>query len=76
MMFQVLTGGGVHWVQSVDGQLPPGAVPGGNSEDGETLYIGRAQHEGTKTIGKVQPSTKCAAFHLEAKNLRILSTKY
>lgn len=56
--YEILTGSGVHWVQSVDGQLPPGAVPGGNSEDGETLYIGRATHEGTQTVGKVQPSHK------------------
>lgn len=53
---QILTGGGVHWVQSIEGQIPPGAVPGGNTEDGETLYIGRAKHEGTQTVGKVNIS--------------------
>lgn len=28
----------------------------GESEDGEPLFVGRAQHEGTVTVGKVQPS--------------------
>lgn len=28
----------------------------GETEDGEPLFVGRAQHEGTVTIGKVQPS--------------------
>jgi hypothetical protein len=29
---------------------------GGRTEDGETLYIGRANHQGTLTVGKIQPS--------------------
>lgn len=28
----------------------------GESEDGEPLFVGRAQHEGTVTVGKIQPS--------------------
>jgi hypothetical protein len=28
----------------------------GESEDGESLFVGRVQHEGTVTVGKVQPS--------------------
>lgn len=28
----------------------------GESEDGEPLFVGRVNHEGTLTIGKVQPS--------------------
>lgn len=38
--------------------IPPNAVPAGNTEDGEVLFVGRANHEGTVTIGKVQPSHK------------------
>uniref|UniRef100_A0A182JIQ8 Farnesoic acid O-methyl transferase domain-containing protein n=1 Tax=Anopheles atroparvus TaxID=41427 RepID=A0A182JIQ8_ANOAO len=36
--------------------IPPTALPAGESEDGEPLFIGRVNHEGTVTVGKVQPS--------------------
>ncbi|KAL1448810.1 hypothetical protein WDU94_000070, partial [Cyamophila willieti] len=55
--YEVLCGGAdATWVPTEAGALPPNAFPGGNTEDGETLYIGRASHEGSLTIGKVQPS--------------------
>jgi len=38
------------------GDIPPNAIPGGETEDGEPLFVGRVHHEGTVTIGKVQPS--------------------
>nr|AEE61416.1 unknown [Dendroctonus ponderosae] len=44
------------WQASSGGSLPPSAVPAGQSEDGETLYVGRVVHDGALTIGKVQPS--------------------
>jgi hypothetical protein len=28
----------------------------GETEDGEPLFVGRARHEGTVTVGKIQPS--------------------
>lgn len=31
-------------------------VLAGETEDGEPLFVGRVQHEGTVTIGKVHPS--------------------
>ena len=34
-------------------------MPGGETEDGEPLFIGRVHHEGTVTIGKVQGSHGC-----------------
>jgi len=54
--YEALTGSNLQWVPAVEGQIPPNAVVGGTSEDGETLYIGRAQHDGSTTVGKVQPS--------------------
>lgn len=55
--YEVLCNGGdATWVQCAGGAVPPNAFPAGNTEDGETLYIGRATHEGSLTIGKVQPS--------------------
>ncbi|XP_052863072.1 uncharacterized protein LOC128269719 [Anopheles cruzii] len=36
--------------------IPATALPAGETEDGEPLFIGRVNHEGTVTVGKVQPS--------------------
>ncbi|KAF7281181.1 uncharacterized protein LOC143198744 [Rhynchophorus ferrugineus] len=44
------------WLANSGSDIPPNAVPGGQSEDGEALYIGRTVHDGCLTIGKVQPS--------------------
>ncbi|XP_033228796.1 C3 and PZP-like alpha-2-macroglobulin domain-containing protein 8 isoform X2 [Belonocnema kinseyi] len=46
------------WVPTSGDNIPPNAIPAGNTEDGEVLFVGRANHEGTVTIGKVQPSHK------------------
>jgi hypothetical protein len=54
--YEVLVGGSNTWVPVTGAEIPPNAVPGGESEDGEPLFIGRAAHEGSVTIGKVQPS--------------------
>ncbi|KAG0443095.1 hypothetical protein HPB47_015296 [Ixodes persulcatus] len=47
------------WIPASDGSLPTGAVQGGSSATGESLYIGRTYHEGTLTIGKIHPSHRC-----------------
>ena len=39
-----------------DGNIPPKAIPAGESEDGEALFVGRTSHEGNQIVGKVQPS--------------------
>ncbi|XP_034177579.1 uncharacterized protein LOC117603005 isoform X4 [Osmia lignaria lignaria] len=54
--YQVLCGCKPMWVPTSGNQIPPNAIPGGETEDGEALYVGRVNHEGTLTIGKVQPS--------------------
>lgn len=36
--------------------IPPDAVPAGYTRTRETLYVGRANHAGTLTVGKVHPS--------------------
>lgn len=53
---QVLCGCNPVWIPTEGGNVPPNAIPGGETEDGETLFIGRAPYEGTVTIGKVQQS--------------------
>ncbi|XP_053617747.1 uncharacterized protein LOC128679486 isoform X2 [Plodia interpunctella] len=54
--YQVLVGGPNNWVPTSGSNVPPGAFPGGESEDGETLFVGRVRHEGSVTTGKVQQS--------------------
>ncbi|XP_076667442.1 uncharacterized protein LOC143368523 isoform X2 [Andrena cerasifolii] len=54
--YQVLCGCNPVWAPTSGNNIPHKAIPGGETEDGETLYVGRVHHEGTLTIGKVQPS--------------------
>ena len=54
--YQVLVGGPNNWVRTSGSNVPPGAFPGGQSEDGEPLFVGRVNHEGSLTTGKVQQS--------------------
>lgn len=48
--------GEASWVHCESGNVPQNGFPCGNSEQGETLYIGRVLHEGALIVGKVQPS--------------------
>lgn len=56
--FKVLCGppACLSWVDASGGDIPENAVPGGQEEDGEIMYIGRAIISGTVTVGKVHPS--------------------
>ncbi|KAL7010895.1 hypothetical protein ACKWTF_013998 [Chironomus riparius] len=59
--FEVLLNtGGFTWVASSNGSVPPQAVVGGRSSNGETLYVGRAKHLHLTIPGKIHPSHKCA----------------
>lgn len=49
----MLIGGSNRWVPTSGANVPPGAFPGGESEDGEPLFVGRVNHEGSLTVGKV-----------------------
>lgn len=51
--YEVLCGCDAAWIAAVGGNLPEGALPSGETEDGEPLFVGRAHHEGTITVGKV-----------------------
>lgn len=54
--YEVLCDGTGTFVPVSGGEVPPNAIPAGESEDGEPLFIGRVSHEGTNTVGKVQQS--------------------
>lgn len=43
------------WCEATGGIIPPGAVEGGKDISGESLYVGRAYHEGALLPGKVKP---------------------
>lgn len=46
------------WVMCYEDRIPYNAVPGGE-DSGETIYIGRAVHNGEVIPGKVVPSHRC-----------------
>ncbi|XP_070494083.1 uncharacterized protein [Chironomus tepperi] len=54
---EVLTGKAKHfnWVPASNGVVPTGAIPAGQDGD-EQLFVGRAFHEGSLTVGKIHPS--------------------
>jgi len=54
--FQLLCEQRFDWVPTSGTNIPPGAVEGGRTENGEPLYVGRVWHDGAHTVGKVHPS--------------------
>lgn len=44
----------LNWVAAANGDVPSNAVPAGRTKQGETLYVGRASHEGALVVGKVR----------------------
>ena len=68
--YEVLCGQGGSWIPTSGDAIPATALPGGETEDGEPLFIGRAQHEGTLTVGKVQPSQGCVYIPYGGSELR------
>lgn len=48
------------WIDATSGQVPPGAVVGGQDCNGEPIYVARAQHEGALIPGKLCSSHGCA----------------
>lgn len=52
--YEVLCGCSTMWVPVQGDHIPPQAQPAGETEAGEPLFVGRVNHEGAVTIGKVQ----------------------
>lgn len=59
-MLQFLCGFNYLWIPTFEDRIPNGSLVAGHSETNqETLYVGRAYHDGCLVPGKVQPSHKC-----------------
>ncbi|XP_050422531.1 C3 and PZP-like alpha-2-macroglobulin domain-containing protein 8 isoform X4 [Adelges cooleyi] len=54
--YEVLCNCNGTWVKANNGEIPVGALSSGHTEEGEPLFVGRGEHDGTVTVGKVQPS--------------------
>lgn len=54
--YEILCGGNLRWIKGNRGAIPHNAVLGGQTRTGERLYIGRVNHQGSQTPGKVHPS--------------------
>ena len=68
--FEMLVGGSNdNWVSAKDGVVPASAFPAGESENFETLFIGRVQHEGTITVGTIHPSHRVCYISYAGKEL-------
>ncbi|XP_066259122.1 uncharacterized protein [Euwallacea similis] len=67
--FQVLCEQHFEWLPNHDGRVPPNAVVGGKTSDGEDLYIGRVGHDGAWTVGKVQPSHNTCYIPFDGKEV-------
>ncbi|XP_043492095.1 natterin-3-like [Polistes fuscatus] len=67
--FEVLCQSEYVWEFCSNGSIPADAVAGGETRDGETLYIGRVLHNGSQTVGKVQPSHGCLYIPFDGEEL-------
>lgn len=55
----IATPDNIRWIPASNGNIPPGAIEGGRTASGETLYVGRANYQLSITPGKVHPSHNC-----------------
>lgn len=49
----------LRWIPASNGNIPPGAIEGGRTAGGETLYVGRANYQLSITPGKIHPTHNC-----------------
>ena len=70
--FDLLSGTGFTWVGSSNGHIPSGAVLAGHQRTGEPLYIGRAHHEGSLTVGKIHTGHGCIYIPYSGQEVSIL----
>lgn len=69
--YDVLCNGEVQWVNSCNGEIPAAGIEAGLTSKGEILYVGRAFHEGTVTVGKIHPSHSVMYIPFDGQEIRI-----
>lgn len=69
--YEVLVGRDVRWKKDKNGKVPRDAFVAGRTPTGEALYIGRAEHHGSLTIGKVHPAHSCLYIPYGGKEVPI-----
>ncbi|XP_011300355.1 natterin-3-like [Fopius arisanus] len=67
--FEVLCQPEFSWEFASNGVIPDGAVVGGQTTEGEPLYVGRVLHNGAQTVGKVQASHGCIYIPYDGQEL-------
>ncbi|XP_026333588.1 uncharacterized protein LOC113240478 [Hyposmocoma kahamanoa] len=60
----------IRWKPASNGAVPAGAIPGGHTKTGETLYIARVDHMNSLTPGKVHRSHGCMYISFGGKEVR------
>lgn len=67
--YEVLVGDAGNWIATSNAGIPNNALPAGESEEGEPLFVGRVPHEGSLTVGKVHPSHNCCYISFAGQEL-------
>lgn len=67
--YEILVGGDLQWTRERNGGVPRGAFPAGKTKQGETLFIGRVDHNRSQTIGKVHQTHGCLYIPYGGKEL-------
>ncbi|KZC08966.1 hypothetical protein WN55_11429 [Dufourea novaeangliae] len=67
--YEVLCLGEFAWEFRSNGDVPSDAVIAGKTSDGEPLYVGRVLHNGSQTVGKIQPSHGCLYIPFDGEEL-------
>lgn len=67
--FEVLCNGDVSWVRCNGSHIPDNAISAGETENGETLYVGRTNYCGNWTPGKIQRSHGVMYFSFDGHEI-------
>uniref|UniRef100_A0A1I8PFC2 Uncharacterized protein n=1 Tax=Stomoxys calcitrans TaxID=35570 RepID=A0A1I8PFC2_STOCA len=69
--YELLTGTTYGWMPSEHGGVPPTSVLTGYDSQGQPLYIGRAYHNGSLSVGKVHSSHGCLYIPYGGQEIRL-----
>lgn len=70
--FEILIGAEACWASAIADDIPDNAFPAGTSEQGDTLYIGRAEYENSIIVGKIHRRYKLCYLPYKGKEIEII----